>query len=157
MAYSAVAVANAFIERQQKGVLTDLTPMKLQKLMFYAQSWHLYLKNNEPLFDDFFSKWKHGPVIPSLYHEFKEYVADPIKSKARVAIPSGTAVPIVPDTDKETHAFIDKIIEVYGGYSGRQLSYMTHMPGTAWDLTPAAGDAISNQLMAQCIGNQIGG
>jgi len=41
MAYSAMQVANAFIRRQ----IPDLTPMKLQKLMFLAQSW--YLKNHE--------------------------------------------------------------------------------------------------------------
>lgn len=52
MAYSATAVANAFIEKATKGELSELTPMKLQKLLFYVQSWHLRLYN-EPLIDDF--------------------------------------------------------------------------------------------------------
>lgn len=34
MAYSAAAVANAFIEKALKGELKNLTPMKLQKLLF---------------------------------------------------------------------------------------------------------------------------
>ena len=38
MAYSALAVANAFIERAKEGKLSGLTPMKLQKLLFYTQS-----------------------------------------------------------------------------------------------------------------------
>lgn len=62
MAYSATAVANAFIEKATKGELSELTPMKLQKLLFYVQSWHLRLYN-EPLIDDFFAKWRYGPVI----------------------------------------------------------------------------------------------
>jgi uncharacterized phage-associated protein len=34
MAYSTIAVANAFIERAKGAKITDLTPMKLQKLVF---------------------------------------------------------------------------------------------------------------------------
>ena len=41
MAYSTIAVANAFIERAKGAKITDLTPMKLQKLVFFAQSWSL--------------------------------------------------------------------------------------------------------------------
>lgn len=71
MAYSAAAVANAFIEKANKGELSELTPMKLQKLLFYTQSWHLKLCNGRPLFDDLFARWKFGPVIPPLYHMLK--------------------------------------------------------------------------------------
>ena len=72
MTYSAMAVANAFIKRSKEEEITNLTPMKLQRLMYYAQSWHLAIKG-EPLFDDFFARWPSGPVIPSLYHAFKYY------------------------------------------------------------------------------------
>lgn len=34
MAYSAVAVANAFIEKGMQGLIPDLSPMKVQKLLF---------------------------------------------------------------------------------------------------------------------------
>lgn len=34
MAYSALAVANAFIEQGLRGNIKNLTPMKLQKLLF---------------------------------------------------------------------------------------------------------------------------
>lgn len=73
MAYSAQAVANAFIDRAQKGVIPDLTPMKVQKLLFYTQSWYLRFNNGAPLFDDNFERWKFGPVVPSIYHELKPY------------------------------------------------------------------------------------
>lgn len=75
MAYSAVAVANAFIEKALKGELKELTPMKLQKLLFYTQSWHLKLRGGTPLFDDLFARWKFGPVsstaeLPQNRHRF---------------------------------------------------------------------------------------
>src|SRR5437667_252720 len=62
MAYSAMAVANAFIKRAKEKQLRDLSPMKLQKLLFFAQSWYL-ARNDEPLIDDFFCRWQYGPVV----------------------------------------------------------------------------------------------
>ncbi|WP_240781993.1 type II toxin-antitoxin system antitoxin SocA domain-containing protein [Escherichia sp. E3356] len=86
MAYSAAAVANAFIEKALKGKLKNLTPMKLQKLLFYTQSWHLKLRDNTPLFDDLFARWKFGPVIPPLYHMLKKYGANEITEKISVIL-----------------------------------------------------------------------
>lgn len=71
MAYSAMQVANAFIQKAIDGQIATLTPMKLQKLMFFAQSW--YIKNfRSRLIDDNFMRWPYGPVIPSVYYEFKD-------------------------------------------------------------------------------------
>ncbi|ENO5268794.1 DUF4065 domain-containing protein, partial [Escherichia coli] len=79
MAYSAAAVANAFIDKAKRGEIKDLTPMKLQKLLFYTQSWHLKLFNGRPLFYDLFARWPYGPVIPHLYHMLKKYRGDEIQ------------------------------------------------------------------------------
>ena len=54
MAYSAFAVANAFIERAEQGRIPNLTPMKLQKLLYFAQAWHLKGTQGRPLLDDNF-------------------------------------------------------------------------------------------------------
>ena len=81
MAYSAIAVANAFIEMGLRGELSQLTPMKLQKLLFYTQSWHLFYNDGQPLFNDDFERWPYGPVIPSIYHELKTYRYKTITNK----------------------------------------------------------------------------
>ena len=154
MAYSATAIANAFIEKAIKGELNDLTPMKLQKLLFYVQSWHLKLYN-EPLFDDFFAKWRYGPVIPSLYHEVKGYGSRPITSLISTVVSTnpGYAVvtPRVSDDDMRAKVIIEKICSVYGPLKGTQLSHLTHLPGTAWSRTSSEGDVISNNLMKETI------
>ncbi|ELQ6036663.1 Panacea domain-containing protein [Cronobacter dublinensis] len=154
MAYSATAVANAFIEKATRGELSELTPMKLQKLLFYVQSWHLKLYN-EPLFDDFFAKWRYGPVIPSLYHEVKGYGSKPITSLISNMVPTnpGYAVvtPRVSDDDVRAKVLIEKICSVYGPLKGTQLSHLTHLPGTAWSMTTTEGDVISNNLMKETI------
>ncbi|MDR0217272.1 MAG: DUF4065 domain-containing protein [Enterobacteriaceae bacterium] len=154
MAYSTVAVANAFIQRAIDGRIVDLTPMKLQKLMFYVQSWSLKIYD-KPVIDDFFSKWQYGPVIPSLYHDVKMYGANSIDKKITSVIASnGTTLvvaPIVPDSDVTTNQLIDKIVEVYGPLRGAQLSYLTHEPKTAWSLTAVNGAVMSNELLKKCI------
>lgn len=142
MAYSALAVANAFIRRAQEGKLKQLTPMKLQKLLFYVQSWY-FKTRGKPLFDDNFSRWTHGPVIPSIYHEFKMYGSGDIKAPGAMLVPNPEAtglldmqlvVPDIDEGDVDAVAFIDEAIRVYGPYSGWQLSVMTHQPGTAWSV-----------------------
>lgn len=154
MAYQTIAVANAFIEKAQLGQVPDLTPMKLQKLVFYAQSWHLKIYG-EPLVDDFFAKWPYGPVIPSLYHEVKRYGSKPITNLIGNLDWKGESMsivtPTIPQGDSKTRALIDKIVEVYGPLRGTQLSYLTHLEGTAWSMTQNEGAVIPNDLMAQTI------
>lgn len=54
MSYSAIAVANSIIKVAKNKGVNDLTPMKIQKLMYFAQ--FFYLKNFEDgaLIDDNF-------------------------------------------------------------------------------------------------------
>ena len=61
--FSAYSVANAFIERALAGRLHGLNSMKLQKLMYFAQAWHLK-GTGRPLFEDTFLRGLHGPVLP---------------------------------------------------------------------------------------------
>ncbi|MFM0292787.1 MULTISPECIES: Panacea domain-containing protein [Paraburkholderia] len=154
MAYSAMAVANAFIKRAKEGRVYDLSPMKLQKLMFYAQSWYLRHRNS-PLMDDVFCRWQYGPVIPSLYHEFKGYGAAPITQYGNhLSTDHGgyrVTTPVIPDNDPDAWWYVDEVIRVYGGLSGAQLSNMTHQAGTAWSVGPPDGGPIPNNLLAERI------
>lgn len=154
MAYSAMAVANAFIRRASEQRLSNLTPMKLQKLLYFAQSWHLAL-NHAPLIDESFHRWQYGPVIPSLYHDFKEYGANPIVNYGgHFIVQNGQfvkAYPIVQDNDPAWN-FIDKIIDVYGNFSGPQLSELTHQSNSAWAKSgPPDGGVIPNEMMAETV------
>lgn len=135
MAYSAYAVANAFVERAKEGKLNGLSPMKLQKLMYYAQALHLRVLSR-PLLDDNFARWKFGPVIPAIYHEFKDYGYKPILSMATtLAVEDGgyiVHVPKIPSEDKTAWSLVDAVISRYGSMSAELLSERTHQPGSAW-------------------------
>ncbi|MDO4705732.1 MAG: DUF4065 domain-containing protein [Comamonadaceae bacterium] len=151
MAYSAYAIANAFITLAQDGELGGLTPMKLQKLMYFAQAWYLRVKET-PLLDDHFSRWQHGPVIPAIYHEFKAYRARPIKQCANTLSTNDDGyhviVPTVPQQDTDTWELLRIIARHYGHLSGPQLSAITHIKGSAWAaVEPPDGSVITHDQM----------
>jgi uncharacterized phage-associated protein len=137
------AIANHLIE-VAKTCNERLTPMKLQKLVFYAHGWHLALVN-KPLVDGGVQAWKYGPVITSLYHEFKDCGNQEISRKAEdvryVEGPRGIrAEHYEPSIDEYSEvdekaiakAILERIYSVYGKYDGMQLSGMTHREGTPW-------------------------
>jgi uncharacterized phage-associated protein len=135
MPYSAKAVANYFIEKAaREGV--PLTPMKLQKLVYFAQGWHLALRDR-PLIDEQIEAWQYGPVVRSLYRAFRECGDRPIREQAMDY--GSQPEPTVPTVEEQpadaeyTRKFLDRIWQIYGGYTAIQLSNMTHEPGTPWD------------------------
>lgn len=131
----ALAVANDMIQRGINAN-TLLTQMRLQKLIYFAHGWHLALYD-APLVDTTFQAWKYGPVIPSVYHEFKEYGTLGINSLGTelVMLPEGGMSwypPQIVDSTGLVKPLLDKIWEVFGSYSGTQLSGMTHAEGSPW-------------------------
>ena len=100
-------VADAFL------TMESMTHKKLQKLCYYAYSWHLALKG-ERLFPNGFEAWIHGPVDPHLYREYKEYGWQAIPAKQQTAV------------SVEVYRFLEEVYESYGHLSGDQLEYLTH-------------------------------
>lgn len=54
-----------------------ITNLKLQKLLYYSQAWHLAIYD-EPLFQDRIEAWVHGPVVPSVFREYRSFRWSPI-------------------------------------------------------------------------------
>ena len=125
---TALDVANTFLDRAKSEDI-DITPMKLQKLIyiFYKD----YLKETqEKLFDERFETWQYGPVLRSVYNVFKKYRANHIKEfyyfennkYSTIALPAGSVVKKI----------FDNVWKTYGMIDGIRLSEMTHQQGTAW-------------------------
>ena len=142
MPYPPEAIANYFIGLQ--AAQGDLTPMKLQKLVYFAHGWHLALKD-APLLNENIQAWEFGPVVERLYHALKEHedspVTEPIvRLKARIGTNVVDAIeeyaPSLDDEPKSrayTKALLDRMWEIYGKFDAFQLSMMTHSGGTPWD------------------------
>lgn len=133
MSHPSRAIANYFIDVASNS--GGVSPMKLQKLVYFAHGWHFALYD-EALLDEQIEAWQYGPVISTLYHEFKDYGNRPITRMAtQFVIGEGEyriVTPTIPD-DADLKAFLDRIWEVYGDYTAIQLSNMTHEEGTPWD------------------------
>lgn len=135
-AQSPLAVANYFLLRG-KAEKVPIDAMKLQKLIYFAHGWHLAVCSL-PLIDEPVEAWQYGPVIPSVYHEFKRFGAKPISEPAFQIKGGVLDVPSVPSSLTETAAVLDRVWQVYKHYSGIQLSNLTHRDNTPWSATRKA-------------------
>jgi uncharacterized phage-associated protein len=118
MTYRVESIANFFIDKKLK----DLTPMKIQRLLFLSQSWNIALCNDY-LIDDHFVMWKYGPVIPSLYHKIKLYKENAINDHLAILTNNNKiAFSFIDNKDQQTKNLLEKIYEVYGSYSGQSLA-----------------------------------
>ena len=130
-----LAVANAMILRA-RAHHNPPTQMKLQKLIYFAHGWHLALYES-PLVGEQFQAWPYGPVLPTVYHEFKLFGTSGIDELGTeiVTLPSGRLEwqpPHILDSSGLINPLLDKIWEVFGKFSGGQLSDMTHATNSPW-------------------------
>ena len=133
MAYSAVSVANSIIKLAKDKGINDLTPMKIQKLMYFAQ--FFYLKNFEDgiLIDDNFVRWRFGPVIPSLYYQLKNYGSNPVDDYIRQLSPDYEAIVyMMSKKDSTSWDFLDQVFNTFGHLDGIALSALTHRKNSSW-------------------------
>lgn len=130
--FSPKSIANYFLELAAANS-EPITPMKLQKLVYYAHGWFAGY-TGKPLINEAVEAWQYGPVIPSLYHEFKQFGSGNISGKAYEYDAGGVRM-APPPSDPEIRAFLHNVFSSYGKFSGIRLSEMTHASGTPWDQT----------------------
>lgn len=100
---------------------TPVSFLKLQKLVYYVQAWHLALKD-QPMFNGKFQAWVHGPVSRKLYDRFsgKHMMYDLLDEGD---LQQGFEIESLP---LAVRMHVDEILEAYAGFSGSQLEVMTH-------------------------------
>lgn len=112
-----------------------ITNLKLQKLLYYAQGFSLALFDME-LFKEPLQKWTHGPVVPDMYHLYKEHGAGAISGINNLDLSKYSTREI---------ELLDEVYSVYGQFSGWVLRDMTHVE-PPWQNTPD-GQEISLDAM----------
>ncbi len=96
---------------QEKG---EMTAMKLQKLVYYAQVWSL-VWDEKPLFEEKIEAWVGGPVVPSLYERHKgQFTVTTLGGNPNT----------LDDNEKDT---VRHVLEFYGDRSAHWLSDLTHI------------------------------
>lgn len=137
MAYKVMDIANELLKRAADNGGGDLlTNLKLQKMLYYEQGFHLAYFN-EPLFNEPIEAWQYGPVVPVVYEHYKTCGRNGIEPEEREFTFAGP----------KEKALFDEVFRVYGAYSAIGLMNMTHseMP---WNSTPTGvGNEITQEKL----------
>lgn len=120
--HSAIKIANRFLQLSGDPVASDMTPMKLLKLVYIAHGWTLGLTGRRLISEDI-EAWQYGPVIPELYRDTRAYRNTPVLS-----LPE--AGNVILEINEES--IVTQVFQKYGSCNGLQLSAMTHKDGTPW-------------------------
>jgi len=145
MAYPAKAVANYFLDLAKRDG-TTIDPLKMQKLIYYANGWHWALLD-EPLIREYVEAWPYGPVIRSIYDEFKKYGNHPITEQAKEIDENfDICIPEITANDDQTRSFIERIWETHSIYTSIQLSNSTHLENSPWHKARQAGKNIISDV-----------
>ena len=113
----------------QKGHL--LSPLKLQKILYYLQAWSLVYFNGKPLFENQPEAWANGPVYREIY---EAYQALDFHSQMNF-IDMGVTEEDVPMVLANLHSamylsderltFIEEVLIYYGSRPQEQLTLLT--------------------------------
>jgi uncharacterized phage-associated protein len=145
--YPATQISDWILSKYNPDAGDSITPLKLQKLLYYCQAWH-YTIFNEPLFKDSIEAWTHGPVVPSQFKRFAHLrMCDNI-----------LATPIhieKVNLEKDTEELLNEVINMYGQHTAYYLEQLTHTE-RPWketrgdlDYSAASSKVITLELMKE--------
>ena len=143
----AVHAAN-YLVYLMSDVCDDLTNMKINKLLYYAQG-HCLKETGAPLFDEEIEAWQHGPIIRSVYKKYSDYEDSPIRYWDDDDLQYVTV--------KEKALLMDIALN-YGRYTASALRNMTHARKSPWDMVydpDERGTVIPNTIIKDYFVNNI--
>ncbi len=124
-------------------------PLKLQKLLYFAQGFS-FVFNDEALFNDEMEAWVHGPVVPSVYHTYKNFSFNPIDINFQVS-----------QFDSQTLDVLNYVKSKFSKYDSKFLEEMTHnqepwlLARTGLDPDERSVKTISKQSIANYFINSV--
>jgi uncharacterized phage-associated protein len=110
----------------QKG--DTVSHKKLQKLLYYVEAWHL-VNFGEPILDENFQAWVHGPVIPELYQQLKAYGfnnLEVVNDEYETVDEEIDAIIKKYKLTTDQVEFINSVLNKYGGLSSFDLELLSH-------------------------------
>lgn len=128
MAYAPTLVANNVLNRAF-AEKCRISPMKLQKILYFTAA--EYQKNTgKSLFSERFETWQYGPVLRSVYSEFRPFSRDYITRFAKDA--ENKSRMINEGADPALQQALNSVWAATKECSAVYLSRITHMENSAW-------------------------
>ena len=119
--HDARAVANSILRRAEGD--EGLTPLQVQKLVYFCHAWMLAVYGR-PMLAQPFQAWLYGPTVPSLHRSLKHFGAEPVN---RLIGGFGIA-----QLDEQQTRIAHQVFAKYGHLSGTHLMKLTQIPGAPW-------------------------
>lgn len=119
---------------------TPVTPVKLNHLVILASWWYRY-KTGEPLIAETPEAWSSGPVLTSIHHEYKDQPAYSV-----IEYPSRRQPPL--EDEEQTIPFLQEIWQLYGKYTGQQLTRINTSAHSPWAQTQEREGSTPRQEIA---------
>ena len=145
--FTSTQIADWILSRIHTDSGDTISPLKLQKLLYYCQAWH-YTIFQEPLFEEDIQAWAHGPVVPSQYERFAD-------TPRYANIDTSTIEIVPPSLSRESEELLDEVMDIYGEHTAYYLEQLTHKERpwaeTRGDLPPheASKKVIPLDLMSE--------
>lgn len=147
MAYKALDIAKKLILKAQNDEPNGgerLTNLKLQKLLYYQQGFHLAFFGT-PLFAEDVEAWMYGPVVPAVYDEYSAYGSS--------ALPEVKEPVSLSENEEE---LFNEVYDAYREFSAIGLMNRTHSERPWLDAVPHdRGTVISQESMMSYFKTQI--
>ena len=108
-----------------------VSPLKLQKMLYYIQAWMMVFFDRQLLFDDEPQAWVNGPVYPTVYERFKSISRYDMMSRNDFVL-EGSITEGIDSLEKRLGLsesqfdVLHKLIAIYGSKNQDQLVFMTH-------------------------------
>lgn len=121
MTYSSTMIANNILSRTFAGK-AYISPMKLQRVLYFVAS-EYQKATKRPLLEESFSTWAYGPVLYSVYDEFRSFGRGNITCYARDA--RGDMFGITESQDIELKVALERVWDKTKSMSAVELSEIT--------------------------------
>ena len=132
--YTPQHIANFFLAKKNH----DIDNLKLNKLVYISYGWVYALVDRE-IFHEPIQAWRFGPVIPSIYHEFKYFghrIIDRLSQIVDDWFEDELIQPMIDESDEQLINILEQIDEKYRKkFNSTRLVGITHAKGTPWKET----------------------
>lgn len=135
-------IADYFLSLTEPDTGDFISNLKLQKLLYYSQGFHLAVFG-QPLFSEDLLAWQHGPVVERIYHKYKD---------APPALPLPESLDLG-NVHEIQVGLLNSVYSSFGQFSAWKLRNMTHHE-PPWEQT-AQGAVIPHKLLIDYFKTQI--
>lgn len=119
-----------------------ISNLKLQKILYFIQAYFLITKD-EPCFSDLIEAWDFGPVVPTVYQEFKQFGGGNIPYTDNYFEENN----LIHEDNKED---IKRVVDRFKDFTSTDLVTLTQSQ-TPWKraYTPFADNIITNESIKE--------